>query len=335
MKIGIKDVAKKAGVSSATVSRTLSNPELVTENTRSKVMEAVNATGYKPNRFGASLRTQKSGNVVVVMPDITNQVNASIIRAIEREAMDAGYSVLLGDTQNSEERERHYGEMVLSGQADGILVFTPRLPFELGNLTKLPAIVNSCEEIDHADVCKVTIDNEAGAITAVEHLISLGHTKIAAIKGPSLTPSTRDRLAGYKKALQKADIPIDEKYIITGDYGVESGIAAMEKLLKLKSRPTAVFCFSDDMAIGAMNTLRENEYNIPQDMSIIGFDDISYASLMSPKLTTIKQPLEALGRQCMKTLLKLMKGQQPEQKVMQLPFELVVRQSTAAPKAGT
>lgn len=336
-RIGIKDVSKKAGVSSATVSRTLSNPELVSKATKKKVLQTIAETGYKPNRFGASLRTQKSGNVVVVMPDITNQVNAAIIRAIESEAHAEGYSVLLGDTQNTPSREAHYGDMVTSGQADGILVFTPRFPFTVDTSKaiseQLPPMVNSCEDIDSDEVYKVMIDNKAGAMAAVNHLLSLGHVKIAAVKGPDFTPSTELRLKGYKLALQNAGISINEKYIITGDYGPESGIKAMEKLLKLRDRPTAVFCFSDDMAIGAMCTLRENKYRIPEDMSVIGFDDITYAKLVSPKLTTIHQPLEEIGRTCMRMLLEQLKGKKPAQRCIELDFALIVRQSTGPVKA--
>lgn len=331
-KVGIKDIAARSGVSSATVSRTLRNPELVNIETRKRVLKAVKETGYKPNRFGASLRTQKSGNVVVVMPDITNQVNSGIIRAIESEALKAGYSVLLGDTQNIEERENYYADMVTSGQADGILLFTPRLPFTFTSekpiSEQLPPLVNSCEIIDSDDIYKVTIDNQAGAKAAVQHLLDLGHTCIAAVMGPKDTPSTLDRLAGYKQALTDANIEINKNLIIRGDYRTVSGIQAMEKLLRLRQRPTAVFCFSDDMAIGAMNALREYDYRIPEDISVIGFDDITYAELMYPKLTTIRQPLEDIGRNCMQVLLEQLKGNKPEQKVIELPFELVVRQST-------
>ncbi|MFC3122319.1 LacI family DNA-binding transcriptional regulator [Agaribacter flavus] len=331
-KTSIKEVAKQAGVSAATVSRALSSPELVSDKTLTRVLAAVSDTGYKPNRFGASLRTQKSGNVVVVMPDITNQVNAGIIRAIENEAMQAGYSVLLGDTQNIQARESHYGDMVSSGQADGILVFTPRIPFPTDEdqqpINDLPPLVNSCEEIPNDTIHKVMIDNRAGAIAAVEHLLSLGHTRIAAVKGPALTPSTESRLLGYKEALTQAGIKVDEKYIITGDYGTDSGVIAMEKLLRLRDRPTAVFCFSDDMAIGAMNTLREYDFRIPEDISVMGFDDIRYAKLMSPTLTTIKQPLTEIGKESMKMLLAQMKGESVANKRITLPFELVVRQST-------
>lgn len=331
-KIGIKDIATKAGVSPATVSRTLRNPELVSKETRKRVMKAVKDAGYTPNRFGSSLRTQKSDNIMVVMPDITNQVNAGIIRAIESEAQKAGYSVLLGDTQSLPERERHYAHMTQSGQADGILLFTFHMPFETDNsqplMAQLPPLVNSCEAIPMEGINKVMIDNCAAAKTAVNHLLDLGHTRIAAVLGPSDTPSTLERLKGYKLALIEAGLDIDDSLIMRGDYGLDSGSSAMEKLLKLRKRPTAVFCFSDDMAIGAMSVLREYGFNIPQDISVMGFDDIRYAKLMSPALTTIHQPLEDIGKACTQLLLQQLAGKLTEATYIELPYTLMVRQST-------
>lgn len=331
-KLGIKDIAAMSGVSPATVSRTLRNPDIVSEETRKKVMKAVQEGGYTPNRFGANLRTQKSGNIIVLMTDITNPVNSQIIRAIESEAQQAGYAVLLGDTQGLEERERHYADMTQSGQADGILLFSFRLPFAIQDgiplAQQLPPLVNSCEDIALDGISKVMIDNIAGAKTAVKHLLDLGHTRIAAIMGPLDTPSTLERLQGYKQALLEAGLEIDESLMISGNYSTEVGISAMGKLLKLRQRPSAVFCFSDDMAIGAMSILQANGFRIPQDMSVIGFDDIRYAALMTPALTTIRQPLEDIGKACMKLLLEQLSGNNKEPQFMQLPFSLVVRQST-------
>jgi LacI family repressor for deo operon, udp, cdd, tsx, nupC, and nupG len=338
-KTSIKDIARIAGVSSATVSRTLSNPDLVSEETRNRVLKAVDQTGYTPNRFGASLRTQKSGNVLVVMPDITNQVNAGIIKAIEKEAHKEGYSVLLGDTQNDPSREKHYADLLTSGQADGMLLFTPKLPFPINDekplYDQIPPLVNSCEMIAHEEIYTVSINNFEGAKAAVNHLIELGHKKIAAIMGPLETPSALNRFDGYKSALEDAGIKLNPQFVIKGDYLVDTGIQAMEKLLRLKNRPTAVFCFSDDMAIGAMNALREYGYDIPQDMSVIGFDDITYAALVHPKLTTISQPLEQIGIQCMKLLAAQLKGSPPSKKAYELPFKLMLRQSTCELKESS
>lgn len=337
-KLGIKDIAAISGVSPATVSRTLRNPQIVSEQTRNKVMKAVQEGGYTPNRFGANLRTQKSNSIIVVMPDITNPVNSGIIRAIESEAQKAGYAILLGDTQGLEERERHYANMTQSGQADGILLFSSRLPFAAKDdvvLTQqLPPLVNSCENIAIEGISKVMIDNVAGAKAAVEHLLDLGHTRIAAIMGPLDTPSTLERLKGYKLALSKAGLEINDSLLISGNYRTEAGMSAMETLLKLRQRPSAVFCFSDDMAIGAMSILQANGYRIPEDMSVIGFDDIRYAALMTPALTTIHQPLEDIGKACMKLLLEQLSGANKEPQYIELPFSLVVRQSTGPAPAN-
>ncbi|GAA0370258.1 DNA-binding transcriptional regulator CytR [Bowmanella denitrificans] len=328
-KLGIKDIAARSGVSPATVSRTLRNPELVNKDTRKKVMKAVRESGYTPNRFGSSLRTQQSGNIVVMMPDITNQVNAGIIRAIEVEAQKTGYSVLLGDTQGQEARERHYAQMVSSGQADGILLYTHRLPFDLDNLTaNLPPLVNGNESIEVEGLNKVMVDNVQGAKDGVNHLVALGHRRIAAVLGDNNAPSNRERLQGFQQALQQAGIEPDEQYLVQGDYTTESGMKAMEALLKLRKRPTAVFCFNDDMAIGAMSVLREYGYAIPGDISIMGFDDIRYASLMNPPLTTIHQPLEEIGQASMRLLLAQLSGKNSAPQHIQLPLQLVVRQST-------
>jgi LacI family transcriptional regulator, repressor for deo operon, udp, cdd, tsx, nupC, and nupG len=337
-KLGIKDIAALSGVSPATVSRTLRNPELVNKDTRKKVMKAVRESGYRPNRFGSSLRTRESGNIVVVMPDITNQVNAGIIRAIESEAHKSGYSVLLGDTQGLAERERHYADMISSGQADGILLFTSRLPFDIDPklplLKQLPPLVNGNESIPVDGLCKVMINNAEGAKAAVQYLLSLGHRRIAAVLGAQDAPSNQERLQGFRQAMEEVGLQVEPQLMVAGDYSTESGMAAMEKLLKLRQRPTAVFCFNDDMAIGAMNVLHHYGFSIPEDMSVMGFDDIRYAGLMRPALTTIHQPLEDIGRAAMQLLLQQLKGQQPENKQVELPFQLVIRQSTGPAPEG-
>lgn len=333
--MGIKEIALKAGVSPATVSRALRNPKMVNDGTLQNVLRVVEENSYTPNRFGSSLRTQKSGNIMVVIPDITNQVNSKLIKTIEKQAQLAGMSVLLGDTQNEEEREKYYADMVSSGQADGMLLFSPQIPYKTCNsmsiYDQIPPLVNSCEVVMNDEIYKVAINNYEGAKAAVNHLLSLGHTEIAAVMGPMDSPSAMDRYEGYKSALKDANIALNESFVISGKYKTDSGIDAMEKLLKLKKRPTAVFCFSDDMAIGAMNALREYGYDIPEDISVMGFDDISYAALIHPKLTTIKQPLEAIGSKCMELLLCQLNGEYPEQRLYELPFELIIRDSTAPP----
>lgn len=330
--LGIKDIASLANVSPATVSRVFSSPDMVSKKTLNKVKKVIDEVGYRPNRMGASLRTRKSGNIVAIIPDITNPVNAGIIRAIEQGAQSAGYSVLLGDTQGLEEREQHYADLVSHGQADGILLFCSRIPFKTDPskplFEQLPPMVNGNERIDSDEVVQVAVDNVAAAKQATEYLISLGHKRIAAITGPDDIASSNERLKGYKLALQDAGLGVDDALQLEGNYEVESGMQCASQLLLLPRRPTAIFCFNDDMAIGVMKFLQKQGFVVPDDISVMGFDDINYAQFVSPSLTTVHQPLQEIGDKCIELLLKQLKGQFVEPGRQYLPFELKVRGST-------
>ncbi|MFT4925656.1 MAG: LacI family repressor for deo operon, udp, cdd, tsx, nupC, and nupG [Phenylobacterium sp.] len=340
---GIKDIAKRAGVSTATVSRTLRNPQLVSVATKEKVMTAVNALNYRPNQMGSNLRTKRTGNIVVIIPDITNPFNAGVIRAIEQVAQTRGYSVLLGDTQGDEIRIRHYAGMVASRQADGIILFSQFMPFvaeDASLLPVLPPLVNSCEDCGIEGIHKVMIDNRAAAIMAVNHLIGLGHRRIACITGPTNVHSSIERLTGYQQALKSAGIDVEPQWLQVGDYQLQSGIDAAQRLLSPATQhspqkaPTAIFCFNDEMAMGAMSLLQRQGYRIPQDISIIGFDDIRFAQYTNPSLTTIRQPVEQIGRACIDSLIKQMSDEPCADDYIELAVELVKRESTAKVVAG-
>lgn len=330
--IGIKDIAALAKVSPATVSRALSSPELVSKKTLNKVKKIVDEMGYRPNRIGASLRTRKSGNIVAIIPDITNPVNAGIIRAIEQGAQSAGYSILLGDTQGLLERERHYADLVTSGQADGILLFCSRMPFKvdpsLPLLGQIPPMVNANESMNTDEVVQVAVDNVAAAKTAVSYLISQGHKRIAAITGPDDIPSSNERLQGYVEAIEEAGLTVDNDLQIAGCYTVDSGVKCAEKLLLLRKRPTAIFCFNDEMAIGVMKLLKKQGFLIPEDLSVMGFDDIHYAEYVTPALSTVHQPLQEIGTMCINLLLEQLRGNVVKPGKQYLPFELKIRAST-------
>lgn len=330
--LGIKDIAALANVSPATVSRVLNSPELISTKTLARVQKVIDEQGYIPNRMGTSLRTKKSGNIVAVIPHITKPVNAGIIKAIEQEAQKLGYSVLLGDTQGLRERELYYGSLVRHGQADGILLFGSNLPFTLNKEqsveSQLPPMVNANEMVPNANINKIFIDNEAAAVEAMQHLFSLGHTRIAAIVGPPDVPSSQERLSGYKKALAMQGIEFDENLIIQGDYTLQSGVDTAKVVLGLKERPTAIFAFSDEMAIGILRVLYDNGFVVPDDISVIGFDDISYAEFIRPSLTTIHQPLNQIGEACANLLIKQIKTPDLEPERILLDYSLVVREST-------
>ncbi|MGM8228396.1 LacI family DNA-binding transcriptional regulator [Cellvibrio sp. ARAG 10.3] len=330
--IGIKEIAKEANVSPATVSRVLRNPELVAEAKRNTVLEVIKRTGYTPNSLGVSLRKSKTYNLVAVIPDVISAFNYPVIRAIESIALQHGYSLLLGDTQEQESRERSFAAMARSRQADGILLFCSRLPFDIDPALpladQLPPMVNACETVSVTGLPKVNIDNAAAAEDAVNYLLSLGHRRIGVVAGNMTSPSTLDRLQGYRRALQKAGLPYEEELIEVGDYGLQKAEQATRKLVARENRPTAIFAFSDEMAMSCLATLHNLGYKIPQDFSVMGFDNISYAQYCYPALTTIAQPMTEIGIACMELLLPQLNGEPMQECNKILPHKLIVRNST-------
>lgn len=324
-KVGIKDIAADAGVSIATVSHALRNPGRVSDATRQRVLAAAERIGYNPNKLAASLRTDRSGNIVVIIPDVTDSFNSGIIGAIEQVAHSRGYSVLLGDTRGSVEREREFAAMALSRQADGIILMSHRLPF---GRQKLPPLVNGCEFTGDTSVPLVAIDDLRAATDATRHLLDFGHERIAVITGDIGSTSSRDRLRGFRQAMQGAGLVPDERSIVYGDYSLGAGERAARQLLLQKPRPTAVFCFSDEIALGCMYALRHSGFDVPGDISVMGFDDIPFARYSAPSLTTIAQPTEAIGATCATVLLDLIDGTAPAQLKHILPHELRLREST-------
>lgn len=331
-KIGIKDIAAKAGVSIATVSHALRNPGRVSAATRSKVLAAAKEVGYTPNNLAVSLRTARSGNIVAIIPDVADSYNSGLIKSIEKIAHRRGYSVLLGDTQGSEQREREFAAMTRSRQADGIILMSHRLPFDLGkgmSVADLPPIVNGSEFTGHEGIPTVSIDNVQAAIDATRHLIDFGHRDIAVITGDMNSTSARDRLTGFRRAMQEAGLPLNESLVAYGDYSVQSGELATERLLLQRVRPTAIFCFSDEIALGCMYTLRQHGFCVPDDVSVIGVDNIPFAKYFAPPLTTVAQPVDEIGSTCANLLIDMLEGRKSEQWRHIVPHKLIVRESTA------
>ena len=328
----IQDVARSAGVSTATVSRVLSAPELVAEGTRQKVMTAVNALGYAPNMAAKMLRTLRTEKILVTVPDISNPFFSQVIRGVEQAAQAAGYSVLLGDTRHEAEREERYGEMLRRKEADGLIFLGHRLPDTLTDMMQVQGprapIVNGCEFSPDLAVSSAHIDNERAAAEAMEHLYGLGHTRIGVITGPLASPISRDRLAGVHAAANAHGHDAALR-IATGDFSIESGVAETLTLLDGPDRPTALFCFGDEMAMGALDALRQRGLDCPRDVSLVGFDDIRFAKHLSPALTTVAQPMDQLGQQAVRLLLDILEGRVARFQQVTLPHRLVVRGSTA------
>ena len=328
----VKEIAAIAKVSVATVSRALQRPELVSEATRQRIHEVVKRLGYTPNALARNLRTARTRLIIALLPDIANPFFSEVIRGIEQVAHENGYSVLLGETQGSLVREKAYADMVAARQADGIITMSPRVP-TISIHGRLP-VVNACEYVKDNKISSVYIDNVAAAGAAVDYLVTLGHRDIAFIAGPSSSPICVDRKQGYHLALRRAKISADPALTATGDFSIEAGERAIDLLLSQGQSFSAVFCSNDEMAIGAMRALISHGLRVPQDVSVVGFDDIRFARYTSPPLTTVAQPKNALGREAMTMLIELLHdpGVPPRKRV--LSADLVVRGSTAPRATG-
>ncbi|MGC5325086.1 LacI family DNA-binding transcriptional regulator [Brevibacillus sp. SYSU BS000544] len=325
------DVAKKAGVSVATVSRVLTGKDNILDETRKKVLLAVEELNYRPNKLARNLRKLESKTIVAVVPDISNIFFSDIIRGIETVAQQNGYYVLLGNTHNDIQSEIDYIEMVKEKLADGVILLTARIPKEeIISISQELPVVLACEYVDGADIPTVTIDNISSARKVVNHLVALGHQRIGFISGPLNVILSRDRLKGYRQALLAHDIPVDESLIQEGDFRIESGYQMASRLLALSQPPTAIFAANDEMAIGAIQSIKEKGFQVPQDIAVVGFDNIRITTIVEPALTTVNQPKFAIGCKAMEILLKIMNNEPIERKQIVLDDELVIRQSCGA-----
>ncbi|WP_434711104.1 LacI family DNA-binding transcriptional regulator [Pseudomonas sp. R1-1] len=328
----IREVARLAGVSVATVSRTLKSPERVRQATRDIVNAAVEQAGYRPNLMAVQFRSRRTGNLVILVPKIANSFFARVISGAQSAAQAAGYRLLLCDTQGREEIEREFAELVYAHQADGVIQLRAYDPFQTDS-AEPPPMVNACEVIQGGRHPTISLDNHAAAKAMTEHLIGLGHHRIGLIKGPQHSPLTQQRVAGYQTALAEAGIRNDPAIICHGDFSLRAGYDGAATLLTLSDRPTALFCENDEMAIGALKRIKEAGLRVPEDISVVGFDDIPLAHYCDPPLTTIAQPAEGFGRTAVEMLINLIEKKiNPEQHVI-LPFELTIRESSAAPSA--
>lgn len=331
----IREVARLAGVSVATVSRTLKNPERVLPQTRDRVNAAVDQAGYRPNLMAVQFRSRRTGNLVILVPAIANTFFARVISGAQQAAQSAGYRLLLCDTQGREAIEQEFAALVYAHQADGVIQLRASDPFQsLPAGTEALPLVNACEVIKGARHPTISLDNRAAAQAMTEHLIGLGHRRIGIIKGPRSSPLTLDRVAGYQDALREAGIALDPTLVCHGDFTLKAGYDGAGAMLTRAERPSALFCENDEMAIGALTRIKQMGLRVPEDISLVGFDDIPFAAYCDPPLTTISQPAEAFGQKAVQMLIALIEKKPLAERHVQLPFELTVRGSTAAPGQG-
>lgn len=291
-----------------------------------RVIEELN---YKPNRLASNLRRMSAKTIMVVLPDITNPFFAKIVQGFEDVAHERGYYVLLGDTGNRLSLEREFIELSRERAVDGLILATARIPNkEIQEVSEHVPLVLACEYVDGLDIPTVSIDNVGAARAATEFLIESGHRRVAHISGPMAVVLSRDRVKGYRQAVQLHDLELDDRLIQEGDFTVQSGYHNMLKLLSLDNPPTAVFAANDEMAVGAIKAAKSLGIRVPEDLSVIGFDDIPLAMLVEPELTTVHQPQYDIGRHAMRMLLDIVEGRAPRRRQVVLSHRIVVRGST-------
>lgn len=324
----IKDIARIADVSHSTVSRALQNSPLVKQKTAEKIRKIALETGYRPSAVARGLVTRKTRTIGLVVTTIADPFTGEVVSGIYQSASERGYSVFLADSGADPEREQRVVQSFAEQRVDGILVTSSRV----GNLylpllseMRVPILLVN-DQHPGAFVHSVMIKNFAGMCLAANHLIGLGHTRIAYIGDNSGYQADKERLGGFRAAHEAAGLPLIEELIVRGDGKPAQGMLAMEKLLP--ERPTAVCCYNDRTALGALRAIHARGLRVPADISVVGFDDIFLAPYTEPPLTTIRQPMRKMGLLAMESLARLMSGVETEIRI-EIEPELVLRESTA------
>ena len=332
-KATMKDVADLAGVSLATVSRTLSAAAEVSPRLSRRVQAAARRLDYAVNINARGLRGKTSGLVVVLLPDIANPFFSALLQGIEEQARSHDMAVLIGDTGVDRGIAETYWHRLVDGQrADGIILLNGFVPFppEKTSVADYPTVVVS-ERIAGLDAPIVGIDNVAAAFDAVSYLARLGHRRVAHICGPADNVLTRERRAGYEKAVEAHELERWPEAIQPGAFSIRAGREATARLLAASPRPTAVFAANDEIAIGAILEAKTQGFSVPEELSVVGFDDIEMGQICDPSLTTIYQPRREMGRKALETLARLVEAPGNPVGDTLLDYKLVVRDSTAPP----
>lgn len=329
----ISDVAKRAGVSTMTVSRVINNSGYTSPETRTRVQKAVDDLGYVPNALARGLRFKQTKTLALIVTDITNPFFTTLARGVEDTANAAGFTVIFGNTDESESKEHKYMRMLLQQQVDGILLVPARSTSDtLKSIRRqsTPIIVMDRRMPAHTEVDMVRCDSEQAAHHLVSMLIELGHKRIAVLSGPKHVSTAEDRVAGYRRALKGAGITEHRNWIYRGTFSQESGYEMAQEALRVHPRPTAVFAAHNYYAPGVLKVARELGLNVPRDLSIVAFDDLHSTLVSDPFFTAAVQPAYEMGKQATNLLLARLKGTAPEpcQEIV-LPVEITLRASHA------
>lgn len=325
----ILDVARRAGVSVSTVSHVLNDTRYVSEELRQRVLSAVDELGYQPNALARSLRMKRSHTIGMILPDNTNPYFAEIARSIEDASHRQGYSAILCNTDGDPAKELTYIQVLLEKQVDGIILVSVGGTGAQNALLQNSTAVVMVDRADPLLYCdSVQVDNVQGGWLATRHLLDLGHRHIPCLGGPSTVVPSDGRVLGYRNAM--CEIPEARAHIrvLEGDFHADSGYELTRMLLDESPMPTAIFACNDLMAIGAMRAIQERGLRIPQNISVVGFDDITLSRYITPPLTTIAQPKYKMGQLALQLLLERINEKKLPTRFPVLECELIVRAST-------
>lgn len=330
----IKDVAQKAGVSVTTVSRVLNGEKYVKDDLKAKVKQAIDELGYAPSHIARSLVRKKTNLIGVIVPDLTSSFYSTILSSIEETASLNDYNLLVCNIIEDTDKELKYLNVFHEMRVDGIIIMHEKLSDEIRSFIHkldIPIIFSSVRPVDHKFI-SVIIDDYEAAYDATKYLTELGHERIAFIGGDMRdVTSGQNRYVGYRNALKDQRVRMFNDYIRFGDYKTQSGYDLMKELLACEPRPTALFAVSDDMAVGAMNCIHDHQLKVPDDISIIGFDGSQLTELVRPRLSSMEQPIQEMGKITVHTMIEIITdpASSPREDLI-LGHKLVVRDSCKA-----
>ncbi len=335
-RVNIEDVAREAGVSAQTVSRALNNKGEISPETRDRVLRTVDRLGYRPNTLARGLVTQKTSTLGLVVPDIANPFFSEVARGAEDVAQKEGYSLLLCNAMESPARELEALRTLEAQRVDGIVLCSSRLSDDelSGLLTRLPAVVLVNRQATSGSLRSACIDDEAGAYQATRHLLDSGHRAIAFLAGPSTSHSGRRRALGYRRAMSGAGLAVDPELVVECTPQLEGGYGGVLQVLATRPAVDAFLCYNDLVAVGALQACAACERRVPDDVAIVGCDDILLAALVTPPLTTVRSDRRALGAEAVQLLLRSLEGCTEGCDNVLLQPELVVRASAPAHAAA-
>ncbi|MCK8061005.1 MULTISPECIES: LacI family DNA-binding transcriptional regulator [unclassified Fusibacter] len=331
MSITIKDVAKKANVSISTVSRVINGSKPVSEDIKKRVFEVIEELGYSPNPVARNLVMKKSKLIGVMIPDISSTFVGELLNAVEEIAKTYGYDIILCNSYGELKQEIRYFELFKSKQVEGIIFITRKINEIHKDIIKalnLPIVMIN-RDGSELDVLSVSIDQAKACYDMTNYLVTLGHTDIALIRtGDDHESFGVDQVKGYRNALEENKIEFNPARVFEGYFSLEETYKIVDSLIKEGDKPSAIFAASDEMAVGAINAIVDNGLSVPEDISVAGSYDSRISRIYRPKITTIKHPIYDIGAIAVRLIIKKINGQEPKDKLIIMPYEIIIRDST-------